>query len=265
MKHLKHTFLFSLLCLASMAVNAQCSFKNKAFKSGEYLSYNLYFNWKFVWVKAGNASMSTVQTIHKGKPAYRCSLIASGNNRADKLFKLRDTVQSYTTLDLQPLFYRKAAVEGSRYYVDEIFYSYPGGKCNIKQHELTSSGEHLYRQKAFNDCVFDMVSILMRARSFDFSRYKAGQVISFPMASAKDVSYARLVYRGKKNIKVDNGKTYRCIKIDYMEKKEGKYKSVVDFYITDDANQAPIRLDMHLNFGVAKAYLVRMKGLRHQG
>ena len=33
--------------------HAQCTFKNTAFKSGEFLSYNLYYNWKFIWVKAG--------------------------------------------------------------------------------------------------------------------------------------------------------------------------------------------------------------------
>ena len=40
-----------LFCLPVM-VEAQCSYKNTAFKSGEFLSYNLYYNWKFVWVKA---------------------------------------------------------------------------------------------------------------------------------------------------------------------------------------------------------------------
>ena len=40
-----------LLCSLSTAVEAQegnCSFRNTAFKSGEFLSYNLYYNWKFV-------------------------------------------------------------------------------------------------------------------------------------------------------------------------------------------------------------------------
>ena len=40
-----------LLCCFSPAVEAQesnCAFRNTAFKSGEFLSYNLYYNWKFV-------------------------------------------------------------------------------------------------------------------------------------------------------------------------------------------------------------------------
>lgn len=35
------------------------------------------------------------------------------------------------------------------------------------------------------------------------------------------------------------------------------------FYITDDKNHLPVRLDMNLNFGTAKAYLAMGKGLRN--
>ena len=31
--------------------DSPCKFRNTAFKSGEFLSYNLYYNWKFVWVR----------------------------------------------------------------------------------------------------------------------------------------------------------------------------------------------------------------------
>ena len=58
-----------LLLMIAMTATAQCSFRNTAFKSGEFLSYNLYYNWKFVWVKAGTASMSTVESTYKGHKA----------------------------------------------------------------------------------------------------------------------------------------------------------------------------------------------------
>ena len=116
-----------LLCSLSTAVEAQegnCSFRNTAFKSGEFLSYNLYYNWKFVWVKAGTASMYTVQSRYDGKPAYRCSLTTRGNGQLDNFFVLRDTLLCYNTLDLEPLYFRKGAREGKRYTVDEVYYSY---------------------------------------------------------------------------------------------------------------------------------------------
>ena len=43
--------IFAIICLCcglSMTAVAQCGIENTAFKSGELLSYDLYFNWKFI-------------------------------------------------------------------------------------------------------------------------------------------------------------------------------------------------------------------------
>ena len=50
--NVKHIILTIAFVLVSISGKAQCGIENTAFKSGEYLSYDLYFNWKFVWVKA---------------------------------------------------------------------------------------------------------------------------------------------------------------------------------------------------------------------
>ena len=48
-----------------------------------------------------------------------------------------------------------------------------------------------------------------------------------------------------------------------MEMDNGKYKELVRFYVTDDENHIPIRLDMFLRFGSAKAFLTNIKGNRN--
>ena len=45
-----------------------------------------------------------------------------------------------------------------------------------------------------------------------------------------------------------------------MEFAKDRWKEIVRFYVTDDANHIPVRLDMFLRFGSAKAFLVSMKG-----
>ena len=69
MVQLRKAIMTVALLFCAVASNAQCSFRNTAFKSGEFLSYNLYYNWKFVWVKAGTASMYTVESRFDGKHA----------------------------------------------------------------------------------------------------------------------------------------------------------------------------------------------------
>lgn len=262
MKRIKY-FLFILLVAFAIKSSAQCSFHNEAFSSGEFLSYNLYYNWKFVWVKAGTASMSTVQSHYRGQQAYRASLTTRGSDKVDNMFVLRDTLLCYSSLNMEPLYFRKGAREGKHYSVDEVFYSYPGGRVNIRQHRLHNDSSNTWENHTFSYCVYDMLNIFLRARSFNPEEWKAGHDVDFPIADGNNVAPARIRYLGKANIEADNGKKYRCLKLAYMEKDESKYKRIVDFYISDDLNHIPVRLDMYLRFGSAKAFLVGMKGLRN--
>jgi hypothetical protein len=54
------------------------------------------------------------------------------------------------------------------------------------------------------------------------------------------------------------------LELSYLEWKDTKYKEIVRFFVTDDENHIPIRLDLFLKFGSAKAFLVSLKGNRHQ-
>ena len=263
MNHLNRIITALLLLIATTA-GAQCTFRNTAFKSNEFLSYNLYYNWKFVWVKAGTASMSTVESNYRGRPAYRASLITRGNNKVDDLFVLRDTLLCYSSTELEPLYFRKGAREGKRYTVDEVFYNYSNNQQKMRMHRQKNDGTHEWKNITADECSFDMLNIFLRARSFNPEGWKKGNEVHFPMADGRKTTAAMIKYLGKTTIKADNGIKYRCLQLSYMEKeKNNKYKEIVRFYVSDDANHIPVRLDMFLRFGSAKAFLVNTKGLRN--
>ena len=256
--------LITAIVLTATAAWAQCSSRNTAFQSGETLMYDLYFNWKFVWVKVGTASMSTVQSRYNGKPAWRSSLTTRSNSKLDKIFTLRDTLLSYCTTDLAPLYFRKGAREGDRYYVDEIWYSYPNTNCHLKQHRIENSGEHVWKQSEYQDCIYDMMSIFLRARNFDASKFKVGQNVPMPISDAKRLSNSWLKYQGKETFEMEDTKQkFRCLVFSFIEREDGKNHELIRFYITDDANHIPVRLDMFLSFGSAKAFLKGYKGVRN--
>ncbi|MCD8317881.1 MAG: DUF3108 domain-containing protein [Paraprevotella sp.] len=249
---------------ASIPIQAQCTAENDAFSAGEDFSYKLYFNWKFIWVTVGSANMSIKGTKYNGENAYRCHLITRGNKAADRLFVLRDTLISVVNEDMVPYYYRKGALEGDRYTVDEAWYSYDNGKNQTKMRFRTHKGEIRQNNQQSSVCVYDMLSMMLRARSFDASNYKVGQKIHFPMVDGGKVEGQTLIYRGKKVFKTEKSKTkYRCLVFSFVEYDNGKEKEVVTFYITDDKNHLPVRLDMYLRFGSAKAFLTEAKGVRN--
>ncbi len=255
--------LFHLLTFSPLTASAQCGIGNTAFKSGESLSYDLYFNWKFIWVKVGSASMDTKLTKYEGKDAWKSYLITRGNNKLDKYFTMRDTLLSYCDNGLAPIYFRKGAREGDRYYVDEIWYSYPGGNCQLKKHRIDADGEQHWKTSTYKNCIYDMMSIFLRARNFDASKLKKGSVISMPISDARHLSNSWLEFRGKENFKMNDSKEkFRCLVFSFYEREDGKTHELIRFYITDDQNHIPVRLDMFLSFGSAKAYLKSYKGIR---
>lgn len=254
----------AFLGVSSSMASAQCGIENKAFQGGEFLAYDLYFNWKFVWVKVGSATMSTVKSTYKGKEAYRTSLITRGNDKLDGFFVMRDTLISYCGMDLAPLYHRKGALEGKRYYVDELWYSYPRNHCRLKMHRQDADGEHRWQEKEYQECVYDMMSIFLRARNFDASTMKKGDVIPLPISDAKHLSNSWLKFRGKETFKIEGSNSkFRCLVFSFIEHEDGKNTELIRFYVTDDDNHLPVRLDMFLSFGSAKVFLKGYQGVKN--
>ena len=251
-----------MFCVKS---SAQCTAENTAFEAGEILDYELYFNWKFVWMKAGKARLSTTAAKWEGRDVYDSRLVTSTSGKVDKHFVMRDTLQGIITKDLVPLYYKKAANEGGKYYVDQVWYTYENGQTNMRQEYLNRRGEKSSTTNSSIDCVYDMLTMMLRARSFDADDFKVGKKMIYTLADGRKVENITLRYRGKKDFKMrGEGTTYRCLIFSLVEYESKKEKEIITFYITDDENHMPVRLDLFLKFGTAKAYLSKAVGLRNE-
>ena len=213
---IRKLILCLFLLVGGMAASAQCGAVNDAIKPGETLSYELKFNWKFVWINAGWAKMTVNETTYNGRPCLKTDLQSYTNKKIDFFFKMRDTLTCITSQDLVPLYFRKGAEEGKRYTVDEVKFSYQNGKCIVDQ-QRTLRGNTDKHHDEMPVCVYDMLSILLQARSYDPTEYKPGQKILFSMATGRAVEKQTLIYRRKENYKAENGVTYRCLVFSLVE------------------------------------------------
>ena len=259
--------LILLLCtlLLALSAEAQCPVQNTAFKGGEHLSYDLYVNWKFVWIKVGSADMDIKQTKYKGKDAYRAYLITRGSKQADRYFVMRDTLTSYVTLDIVPMFYQKAAYEGNTYRNEIVHYNYESGGTRLNLSYQKNAEPVCKKTVTVKDCPYDMISMMLKARSFDGSKFKVGDRIKFMMAEGKHCEPQYIVYRGREKFTNEyTNETFDCLVFSFVEKVGKKEKDIVTFFVTNDKNHLPVRLDLHLKFGSAKAFLKSAKGVRNK-
>ncbi|MBQ7742622.1 MAG: DUF3108 domain-containing protein [Bacteroidaceae bacterium] len=256
----KRNFLCSLFSILCAVASAQ-----SAFQPGEQLEYSLYYNWSFVWVKAGTATLTIKNSTYNGNAAYLTRLLMRGSKKADGYFVLRDTLTSYVKADnLQPLYYAKRDIEGKKRKKREVWYSYQGNNCRARQQYTHSSGRVTNKDETRSQQIYDMLSIMLKARNYDTSGWTKGKRINFLMTDGNGVEKQSLIYRGKTNVKMRDSKdTYRCLQLSFVEEDDGDEKEVITFFVTDDANHVPVRLDMYLKFGSAKVYLTQTKGLRN--
>jgi len=255
--------LATILLMVCISGWGQCKYPNTAFLPGESLNYDLYFNWKFIWVKVGSTHFSVKSTTYNGAQSLRTDILFKSNKRCEAIFPMRDTLISYTTPDLEPLYFRKGAFEGKHYTVDEVWYTYQNGQTHMRQRFRNTDGVWSNTQSVSDDCVNDMLNILLLARSKDYSNFKEGQRITYRMVSGKRLSNQVLIYKGKENFKANDDHTYRCLVFSLLNDKEKKEKELLRFYITDDANHLPVRIDFYLKFGSAKAYFLNGTGVRN--
>lgn len=245
-------------------IQAQCEAENKAFKAGELVDYDLYFNWKFIWIKAGAARLGVKEARYKGKKAYQMDLLAGSSKAIDFFFRMRDTLTCVIGERMEPYYFRKGAEEASRYTVDEAWFSYQDGVAYVDQRRTYRDGEVVDTRQSDSRCIYDMLSILAQARSYDPADYYEGQKIVFPMATGREVEEQTLIYRGRDEVEANDGRTYKCLVFSLVEYNEQKEEQeVITFFITDDRNHLPVRLDMYLNIGSAKAFLREVKGNRY--
>ena len=102
-----------------------------------------------------------------------------------------------------------------------------GSQVNLTQRRLYKDGTRKTIHNNSKICIYDMISIFLRARSFDPTDWKKGHALKIPIADGNGIEYsAQLRYRGKSVVKADNNKKYRCLELSYMEPDDGKYKEI---------------------------------------
>jgi hypothetical protein len=258
--------IFTLLLFMAIGhlCMAQCPTKNTAFNSGEHLEYDLYFNWKFIWIKVGSAEMDISKTTYQGQDAYEAYLITRGSKTADRYFVMRDTLTAFVTPDLVPLAYVKAAFEGKSYRKNEVHYTYTPEGTQLQMYYRKNDNPAQTQTLLTTDCPYDMISMLLKARSMDGSQFKKGDCIDFVMADGKACKPQKIIFRGHKKFTNEHtDEKYRCLVFSFVENEDNEEKEIVTFYITDDDNHLPVRLDLNLRFGSAKAFLINAKGVRN--
>lgn len=259
---LTRVIIVFLCCVGSIYPSiAQCQLSSSSIKPNEEIDYVLYFYWGILWKEAGVATYTSESIDYRGNPALRLQLTMQTNETADNFFKMRDTITSIISDKLEPLYYRKAAEEGKRFTIDESYYTYEGNKSIATLKRTWKDGEvKNYDNIESYECIYDMLSVLGKARSMNPNEYKKGDRFKILMTTGKKAEELILEYRGIESVKSENKKNYKCMVYTLLkEGKKNKLKDFITFYISNDDLKLLVKLKFELNFGSAQVNLKEVK------
>lgn len=259
-------FLFLILALPlSQSVSAQCKIVNNAFKDGENITYDLYFNYGIVKAKAGTGSMKTEMVNYRGSSAYNTRMLLNTTGLAGSIYTVNDTLISYMDMDLRPLLFTKNAFEGKDYSQEIQSFTYNGDGIKVRTNRIFNGEKRFDETVTTNSCTYDYLSVLSLIRNLDYSGMNPGDQKQIQFLSGREIVNMAVNYNGTSKIKANNGVTYNTIQISltiYDAAFKNK-KEAISASLTDDANRVPVIINTHLNIGAIRAVLKDVTGLRN--
>lgn len=226
------------------------SFKNEAFKRGEFLSFRLHYG----FMEAGIATLEVKEEVKELGTRKTYHVVGTGVSKGafDWFFKVRDRYETYIDEEaLLPWLFIRRVNEGGYIINQNLVFSHYKNTVN-------SNG------KDFDvpDNIQDMVSAFYYTRCLDYTNAKEGEIFCIPSFVDDEVFSLKIKYIGKEIIKTDLGK-FKCIKFRPVLQKGRIFKSEEDLniWVTDDNNHIPIRIEAKILVGSIKMDLESYKGL----
>lgn len=246
------------------SVNKQyCTTDNSAFQRGEELTYKMYYNWKFVWVSAGEVTFKVEETPNG---QYHVSAIGSTYRSYDSFFKVRDKYHSWLDKEtLLPSVSLRDVEEGPYRLYDKVTFDrnqQVAKSLRGKSKDVAETVEYQVEQ-----CIHDILSIIYFTRNLDFGQMEEGEAFPIKIFIDKETWPLQVVYKGKEKKKRIRGQGKFDAMIFSPEVIAGNVfdeGTEVNVWVSDDKNRIPLQVESPLTVGSVKAVLKDYTGLKHE-
>jgi len=249
--------LFGTNMLFPSMLRAQCAIKPTIIRSGEHLSYTLYYNLGFIWINAGSCDFKVKKTNWNGNGAWQLSVIGRTVPSFDGFFNVRDTF--LTVVDSTTLIPYKAykyTHEDSWHGVD-VFTFKPNQAGWIVTTQLKRKGK--WKPPVMDEttqCGFDLVSSIYRLRTLnDPTLFKPGAKREIQIRLDDGEYTVYLSYQGKGKLKLHKSGAYdaHLFHLSLVAGNVFKRGDVLKLWISDDGNNIPLLVESPIRVGKVKA------------
>lgn len=242
--------------------NFDCNFPNTSFQHGEVLHYKVYYNWKFVWIPAGEVKFEVVEDSLN----YRYVARGKSFSSYDNFFRVNDYYE--TTVDkntMLPTAFVRHIEEGDYRKFDSLTFDHQ----QLEVHSLNGKTKPKAKAKTFSidSCALDLLSVMYSLRNTNTQKYNPGDALDITMFIDEEIYPIHVVYHKKERKKIkDLGKLNTLlIRPELIVGNVFKKGDQMNIWVSDDENKIPLLIESPISVGSVKAVLQSSSGLRHEG
>ena len=257
----KYPLILIFILFASNSFS-QCFDTTKYYLPGEKLTYEVAYNWGFLWVDAGEVYFNVDTIQHNNELCYFFDSYGESYKFYDWIYKVRDRYQAVVTKkSFEPVWFTRNTSEGGSTVNNRYDYWPTENIINTSiQHDDNKTRLGFLN---YEPCAFDVLSAIYYARSLDIGSYQVGEKI--PMKFIIDGVYYELYlrYLGTEEKKNRDGAVFDCLKFSAMLVEGTIFKGGEDLtvWVTNDENKVPIMVEAKILIGSVKAYLTGAENL----
>ena len=243
-------------------VTDNCKIENTAFQSGETIIYKAYYNWKFVWIPAGEATFNLIEK----EDTYEITVIGKTYKSYDSFFKVRDYFHS--EIDKNTMFpksFVRIVEEGNYRKFDSI--QFMQDKLTATSFNGRTKDTAIKKIIPIQQCTHDLLSVLYFMRNIEIARYNPGDQIPTKILFDETIYSINVKYEGKyPNFDIKDVGKMNTVKVipDLVTGNVFKDGNRMHVWVTDDPNKLPLLIESPLSIGSAKAVLKSYSGLRYK-
>ena len=228
--------LFILFITQLSAINLPG--KELPFPEGERLEYQM--RWNFLRVGTAILLRNTNTTL-EGKPCLHFTMTARTYGIADKIFKVRDKIDSYTDLKLQnTLHYKQTQREGKTERDIVVRFDRENQIAHYTNYGKPLKGRDPLK---IRDGILDPLSIMYALRA---GKPEVGDLVKLPATDGKKIIEVEVGVLKREEIKVPAGKFPSIVLAPATKDLRGVFEktknSKIEIWVSDDGHYYPLRV-----------------------
>jgi hypothetical protein len=252
--------LFFAFTISKPKLLNDCAKENTSFSDGEELIYKTYYNWKFVWIPAGEVRFR----ISENEDQYIIEAVGKSYSSYDNFFRVNDFYSTKIDKEtLVPLTFVRYIEEGNYRKFDSLYFDQKNE--NLISFNGTTKATAISKTFEIDPCTLDLLSVLYSLRNTNVDEYKPGEFLNISMFIDEEKFPIQVIYEKKENKKIKELGTYSTIKVkpELVVGNVFKDGDVMNIWVTNDKNKIPLLIESPVSIGSVKAVLKSYSGLRH--